>query len=1024
MSRDGKIQTIVGDDITGNYLSRNYGQSWIAQNDGFSRMFVAMSSDGRYQLSGTYGGTLWTSSDYGATWSSRDATRLWKAGAMSSDGRVQIAAVDGGRIYRSDNYGVSWAPTDSNRSWTAVAMNSDGKVQSATVSSGNIYTSYGTSYEYGNVAINTRVASGALTVLQPSDMTGAFISVSSTTNKSPVLVLENNRISTQSPHIMFGYNGTFDVTMRRSAVNTLAISGSVIVENTLTVQVYGAATATTVCRTGTGMLAACSSSLRYKEDVQDLDMGLNTIRQMNPVNFKWKERDERDFGFIAEEMEAINPLLVEYDAQGQVQGVKYMQLSAILTNAVQALDARLLGITNDSGSILHARDLITSSGSLRVVGMGTFGSGILLNTMYTNGAQDVLTVKSNVGGSGNTVFRVNASGAVYSDSTFNSQGADYAEWFKVPENNLQPGDLVCVDVLQDNSVRKCARAGDPNLMGIVSTNPAFIGNNLKGADGMKGVTGYALVGLIGQVPAKVSLENGVIRPGDSLTSASVAGFARKAKAGESTVGVALEGYDGNDKAVINVLISRRNQSLTVETVEQKVLDSIAEMNLSDEIQQMVQSVSENLDLDDRVSAALESELQSLDLSLQINAAIDNRLSGATLTAGSLTPEQISLIASAVQAIATNSGSTVNNDAIAMIGGLSARVLRLESAFSGSLLHAAAADFGTLSVRGTATFGSGMTVVGNSTIGPISISGTGVTIGSLVSSGSLKVMGPITVAGLAEFLGDVHIKGELKVSNRQAGFAVIAKTGTSVTVVFQTPLTGTPAVNATPQGRVGSEWWIENSSMTGFTLRAAMPVVTDARFSWTALSSEDPTTVSGAAASSTPALTPFPVNALNQPLSSDAVWNGCIQGHPVLDSEGHPLSCARYHDGFVWQHPDLNIFFTYNPNNEPPILILPEGYVATPTEAASSSSSSVFSSESSSESSVSSSSSSESSESSSASSESSVNSSASSESSVSSSTSSEASSSAPSEPEAPAEPPTEITPPTESADPAPAPTDGE
>jgi hypothetical protein len=132
MSSDGKIQTIVGDDITGNYLTRNYGQTWIAQNDGFARSFIAMSSDGRYQLSGTNGGTLWVSSDYGATWSSRDASRLWKAGAMSSDGRVQVAVVSSGRIYRSDNYGVSWAPTDSSRSWTAIAMSSDGKVQSST----------------------------------------------------------------------------------------------------------------------------------------------------------------------------------------------------------------------------------------------------------------------------------------------------------------------------------------------------------------------------------------------------------------------------------------------------------------------------------------------------------------------------------------------------------------------------------------------------------------------------------------------------------------------------------------------------------------------------------------------------------------------------------------------------------------------------------------------------------------------------------------------------------------------------
>lgn len=59
---------------------------------------------------------------------------------------------------------------------------------------------------------------------------------------------------------------------------------------------------------------------------------------MRPVTFKWKDRDENDLGLIAEEMEKINPLFVTYE-RGQIEGVKYSQLTAVLVKAVQELKA-------------------------------------------------------------------------------------------------------------------------------------------------------------------------------------------------------------------------------------------------------------------------------------------------------------------------------------------------------------------------------------------------------------------------------------------------------------------------------------------------------------------------------------------------------------------------------------------------------------------------------------------------------------------------------------------------------------
>jgi hypothetical protein len=56
------------------------------------------------------------------------------------------------------------------------------------------------------------------------------------------------------------------------------------------------------------------------------------------VTFKWKGRDENDFGLISEEVAKINPLFATYK-DGKVEGVKYAQLVAILANAIKAINA-------------------------------------------------------------------------------------------------------------------------------------------------------------------------------------------------------------------------------------------------------------------------------------------------------------------------------------------------------------------------------------------------------------------------------------------------------------------------------------------------------------------------------------------------------------------------------------------------------------------------------------------------------------------------------------------------------------
>ncbi len=108
--------------------------------------------------------------------------------------------------------------------------------------------------------------------------------------------------------------------------------------DTVSIGALTSASATHVCINGT-VLSSCSSSRRYKQNVQPLRAGLNLIGQLRPVTFDWKERKEADLGLIAEEVGKVEPLLVTHNKDGVIEGVKYDQLTVVLINAVKELQA-------------------------------------------------------------------------------------------------------------------------------------------------------------------------------------------------------------------------------------------------------------------------------------------------------------------------------------------------------------------------------------------------------------------------------------------------------------------------------------------------------------------------------------------------------------------------------------------------------------------------------------------------------------------------------------------------------------
>ena len=76
-----------------------------------------------------------------------------------------------------------------------------------------------------------------------------------------------------------------------------------------------------------------ASDISKKNDIKDLEYGLNEILQAKPKQYQYKADDSHSIGFIAQEMEKIMPEVVS-GKEGD-KGIAYGLLTAVLVNAIQ-----------------------------------------------------------------------------------------------------------------------------------------------------------------------------------------------------------------------------------------------------------------------------------------------------------------------------------------------------------------------------------------------------------------------------------------------------------------------------------------------------------------------------------------------------------------------------------------------------------------------------------------------------------------------------------------------------------------
>ena len=122
-----------------------------------------------------------------------------------------------------------------------------------------------------------------------------------------------------------------------TAGNAIAIGASVSATTSgfFTIGLTTGPSGTSVYQEASGELRKAVSSIRYKKNISPLESSISSVRDMNPVRFEYKQNNRQDIGFIAEEMDKIYPTIVSKNMNGDIEGIQYPKITAILTKALQ-----------------------------------------------------------------------------------------------------------------------------------------------------------------------------------------------------------------------------------------------------------------------------------------------------------------------------------------------------------------------------------------------------------------------------------------------------------------------------------------------------------------------------------------------------------------------------------------------------------------------------------------------------------------------------------------------------------------
>ena len=222
---------------------------------------------------------------------------------------------------------------------------------------GNANTATGFNALFGNTMAISNTATGAFALFSTSrgsenTATGASAlstNITGTGNTAAgAFALAN---TTGSTNIGIGHSAGFNLTSGNYniCIGNIGVAGESGAIRIGTVGVHGQAflagvqgvttggTGTPVLIDANGELGTISSSVRFKDDIQDMGETTEGLLKLRPVTFRYKAQPEgrTQFGLIGEEVEKVMPELVVCSSTGDVETVLYHEMPAMLLNELQ-----------------------------------------------------------------------------------------------------------------------------------------------------------------------------------------------------------------------------------------------------------------------------------------------------------------------------------------------------------------------------------------------------------------------------------------------------------------------------------------------------------------------------------------------------------------------------------------------------------------------------------------------------------------------------------------------------------------
>ena len=133
-----------------------------------------------------------------------------------------------------------------------------------------------------------------------------------------------------------------------------------------------------------------------------------------------------------------------------------------------------------SGAASHAQGRGTLANVFGSHAMGIYNQTMSGSSTAYNTSNDAFVIGNGSSrDSRSNAFRVKFDGSVYGLSTYNSSGADYAEYFEWADGNTQGEDRIGYFIALDgDKIRKCT-SSDDFVLGIVSARPSVVGDSYQ-----------------------------------------------------------------------------------------------------------------------------------------------------------------------------------------------------------------------------------------------------------------------------------------------------------------------------------------------------------------------------------------------------------------------------------------------------------------------------------------------------------------------------------------------------------------